>query len=570
MDAKSLIAAARGDRPVDLLLVNGRLVNVYTGQVENKNIAVVEDRVVGFGWYEASRIEDLGGRWVAPGFIDAHVHIESTMTGVTEFALAVLPFGTTAVVADPHEIANVLGTTGIEYMLSSSKGQPVKFYFTLPSCVPATHLETAGAVLTAKDMRTYMSHSKVVALGELMNFPGVIAADTHVLDKIELAQKVGKPKNGHAPGLSGKALNAYLITGIGSDHECTTDEEALEKLAAGMHIMVREGSAAHNLIDLLPVINERTARRMMWCSDDLAPHDLLAFGHIDGIVRKAVREGIDPVVAIQMATLNVSQYFGLKDLGAVGPGKKADLLILDDLNTLQIAQVYADGRLVAEEGGLTADVIRPPTMPAPAAMNINPAAIDFRVRAQGKRIRVIQTVPRLIITHAGVADALIMDGVVVADPERDLAKIAVIERHHGTNRTAVGFISGLGIRRGALASTIAHDSHNVVVVGCSDGDMRRTVEELKEMGGGLAAVADGCVLARVPLPIVGLMSDRSMAEVSNQLSKLHAATVQLGCGPADPFMTLSFMTLPVIPELKITDQGLVDVNRFEIVPLFTK
>jgi adenine deaminase len=570
VDLMSLIAAARGDQPADLLIVNGRLINVYTGQVEEKDIAIAKDRVVGFGRYEATRIEDLGGRWVAPGFIDAHVHIESTMTGISEFAQAVLPFGTTAVVADPHEIVNVLGAAGIEYMLSTSEDQPVKFFFALPSCVPATHLETAGAALTAKDMRTYMSHPRVVALGEMMNFPGVIAADANVLDKLELARKMGKPKNGHAPGLSGRALNAYLLPGIGSEHECTTGAEAWEKLAAGMHIMVREGSAAHNLMDLLPVINERTARRMMWCTDDRNPHDLLTLGHIDGIVRKAIQEGIDPIIAIQMATLNTAQYFGLTDLGAVSPGKKADFVILDDLNTLQIAQVYADGRLVSAQGKLTADVARPPTVPTPTAMHINPATIDFRVRAQGSRIRVIQTVPHQIITHTLVADALIVDGCVMADPKRDLAKIAVIERHHGTNQTAVGFISGLGIRRGAIASTVAHDSHNVVVAGFSDNDMRRAVEALHEMGGGLAVVADGCILARVSLPIAGLMSDRSMAEVRDQLSELHVAATQLGCGLADPFMTLSFMTLPVIPEIRITDQGIVDVNRFEIVSIFAQ
>lgn len=569
MGLAALIASARGDRPVDLLLVNGRLINVYTGQVEKKNIAIVGDRVVGFGKYKAVRIENLDGRWVTPGFIDAHVHIESSMTGISEFAKAVLPFGTTAVVADPHEITNVLGTIGIDYMLATSENQPVKFYFALPSCVPATHLETAGAALSVREMRPYMSHPRIVALGEMMNFPGVIAANPDVLDKLELARQTGKPKDGHAPGLTGKALNAYLLPGIGSDHECTKDAEAWEKLAAGMYIMVREGSAAHNLMDLLPVINEHTARRMMWCTDDRNPHDLLSLGHIDSIVRKAIQEGVDPIIAIQMATVNVAQYFGLTDLGAVGPGKKADLVILDHLHTLQIAQVYAEGNLVAENGKLTANVIQPPAVLTPAAMQISPAKIDLRVRAHGTRIRVIQTIPHQITTQAHVADALIEGGFVVADPRRDLAKIAVIERHHGTNQMAVGFIRGLGIRHGAISSSVAHDSHNIVVVGFNDNDMHGALEAVHEMGGGLVAVADGRILARVPLQIAGLMSNRSMAEVRDQLSELHAAVTQMGCDWADPFMTLSFITLPVIPELRITDKGIVDVERFEIVSLFT-
>lgn len=568
MDLCQLIAAARGDRPADLLLTNGRLVNVFTGSIDKTAIAVADGYVVGFGEYDALRTVDLEDQLVAPGFIDAHVHIESSMTSVTEFGRSILPHGTTAVVADPHEIANVLGTAGIDYMLAAGEGQAVQFFFSLPSCVPASHLESSGAVLTARDLQPFMSHPRIVALAEMMNFPGVIAADPEVLAKLELARLAGKPMDGHAPGVAGRSLHAYLLPGIGSDHECTTTGDALEKMAAGMHIMVREGSAARNLIDLLPIINSRTSSRMMWCTDDRNPHDLLTHGHIDAIVRKAILEGVDPVIAIQMATLNPAQYFGLTELGAVAPGKRADLVVLGNLDTLPVTQVYVKGQLVAENGDLLPGLPFPPTIPAPASMHVAAKDLDFRVAAQGTCIRVIETVPDQLITRSCQESASVFAGEAVADPGRDLVKIAVVERHQGTGQMAVGFIRGLGIQRGALASTVAHDSHNIVVAGVNDNDMGMAVAVLGETGGGLAAVEDGRVLAQLPLPIAGLMSDQPTAEVRDQLDRLHRAALRLGSTLADPFMTLSFMALPVIPELKITDQGLVDVTRFELVKLF--
>jgi adenine deaminase len=563
-----LIEAARGDRPVDLLLRDTRLVNVFLGAVVETDIAISDGFIVGFGVYDALNTVDLGGCYVAPGFIDAHVHTESALVGPAEFARAVLPRGTTAVVADPHEIANVLGTAGIDYMLAASEGLPVHFYFTLPSCVPATHMESAGARLTEAILRPYLGHPRIVGLAEMMNFPGVIHADAEVLAKIAAMQAEGKPVDGHAPGLGGRALHAYLCAAIASDHECTTVREAEEKLAAGMHIMVREGTGARNLDDLLPVITPRTARRMMWCSDDRHAHDLMAAGHIDQMVRRAVRGGVDPITAIQMATLNPAEYFRLDDIGAIVPGRRADLVVLDDLNDPVVRQVYSGGRLVAEAGRLVDSGKSAPPPAPPAAMNVSLERIDFKVAAQGLRLRVIETVPQQIVTRGTVCEARIVDGLAEADPTRDLLKIAVVERHHGTGRTGIGFIRGLGLTSGALAATVAHDSHNIVVVGATDGDMRAAVAALLTMGGGLVAVEAGQVTARLALPIAGLMSDQPMATVCAGLDRLLAAARRMGSTLPDPFMTLSFMALPVIPALKITDMGLVDVAAFKIVPLF--
>jgi adenine deaminase len=563
-----LIAVARGDAPADLLIRNTRLVNVFAGEVIDCDIAVVDGYVAGFGACDARRTVDLQNRYLAPGFIDAHVHIESAMVGPAQFARAVLPRGTTAVVADPHEIANVRGLDGIAYMLDASRHLALSVFFSLPSCVPATPLESAGAVLEADALAPLMTHPRVVALGEMMNFPGVISGDSGVLAKLDLAAGAGKPVDGHAPGVRGRALNAYLAAGIGSDHECTSIAEAAEKLAGGMYIMVREGSGARNLDALLPLITPRSARRMMWCTDDRHPHDLLAEGHIDGMVRRAVRAGLDPVTAIQMATLNPADYFGLKALGAVAPGRRADFVILDDLADPVVRQVYAAGRQVAEDGVLIDAAVPEKMHAAPSRLNVDPLALDFSIPARGRTMRVIEAVPDQIVTRAAVDAPTIRDGLAVADPRRDLLKIVVVERHHATGRMGRGFIRGFGLTRGALAATVAHDSHNLIAVGAVDADLRAAAAHLVSLGGGLVVVADGRVTADLPLPIAGLMSDRPVEAVRDRLDDLLAAARQLGCLLPDPFMTLSFMALPVIPALKLTDRGLVDVERFEIVPLF--
>ncbi|AMV71124.1 adenine deaminase [Desulfuromonas carbonis] len=563
-----LIRVARGEAPADLLLRNARLVNVFTGRIESTDVALAGGRVAGFGDYRAERVLDLRGRYLAPGFIDAHVHLESAMVSPAQFARAVLPHGTTAVVADPHEIANVLGLSGLDYMFAASADQPFSFYFTLSSCVPATHMETSGARLSAADLAPLMKDPRVVGLAEVMNFPGVIAADPEVLAKIAGMRALGKAVDGHAPGLGGKALCAYLAAGIGSDHECSTLAEAREKLAAGMHIMVREGTAARNLDALLPLVDAQTAQRMMWCSDDRHPQDLLAEGHIDSILRRAVAQGLDPVTAIRMATLTPAEYFRLPGLGGVAPGRRADLVVLDDLARPTVRQVFVAGQLVAEEGELVAGLSFPATPKAPTSMRVPLDRLDFRLPAAGERLRVIEASPEQLTTGAGSATPCVRNGLAVADPARDLLKLVVVERHRGSGATGITFIRGFGLKRGALASTVAHDSHNIVAVGTSDAELLLAVKSLVAGGGGMVAVAAGEVLARVDLPIAGLMTDQPVEVVRDRFQALVAAARTLGATLPDPFMTLGFMALPVIPSLKLTDQGLVDVERFEIVSPF--
>jgi adenine deaminase len=567
MNLKNMIKSARGRKPVDLVLANARIINVFSGEIFAGDIAVAHGCIVGFGSYEAKKTVDMGGRFVAPGFIDAHVHIESSMTGITEFARAVVACGTTTVVADPHEIANVLGTEGIDYMLRSSQGQPVNIYFTLPSCVPATNMETSGAALTAEDLLPFMGHDQMLALAEMMNYPGVIHEDPEVLKKIEMAKTGRKPVDGHAPGLSGHDLCAYISAGISSDHECTTEREAKEKLDLGMHIMIREGTAAKNLEALLPVVNERTARRMMWCTDDRHPQDILE-GHIDSMVRKAIGAGLDPVIAIQMATINPAEYFRIKTVGAIAPGRKADLVVFSDLDSPYMEAVYSGGVLVAEHGKVSPDIAPPEPVLIPPSMNVDTQQIDLSIPAANKRIRVMDIVPDQIITGQFIMEATIWQGKAVADISRDLLKIAVIERHTGSGNVGKGFVRGFGLKRGAIASSVAHDSHNIIVVGTNDEDMHAAIRAIVEMGGGLAAVYDKKVCADLALPIAGLMSLEPIPAVRDKIDRLIHAARELGVTLHDPFMTLSFLALPVIPELKITDKGLVDVTRFKIVSLF--
>ncbi|MDA8139905.1 MAG: adenine deaminase [Desulfobacteraceae bacterium] len=563
-----LSSVARGEQPADLLLRNARLINVFNATIVKTDVAVADGRVVGVGPYEALTQVDLENRFLAPGFIDAHVHIESAMVAPAQFAKAVVTHGTTAVVADPHEIANVLGTTGIDYMLEASEQLPVHFFFTLPSCVPATHMETSGANLDASALSAYVQHPRIVALAEMMNFPGVIFSDERVLAKIALMKRAGKPLDGHAPGLSGRGLSAYLLPGIASDHECTSTQEAEEKLSMGMHIMIREGTGARNLDQLLPIITPQTARRMMWCTDDRHPQDLLGHGHIDQMLRRAVRAGVDPLIAIQIATLNPAEYFRVNDVGAVAPGRWADFAILDDLSDPVVRQVYCRGRLVAQDGQLLNENFPEKAVTVPSAMRVPLERLNLRIPAQGPRVRVIESRAHQIITGSSIDEPFVIEGNAESDPRRDLLKIAVIERHHGTGRAGLGFIRGFGLQRGALASSVAHDSHNIIVVGCSDQDMQAAVSELATMGGGLVVVENGILSARLPLPLAGLMSDQPMAAVQRELEDVLQAARRLGCRLPDPFMTLSFMALPVIPALKITDRGLVDVEKFAIVQLF--
>ena len=568
MQTGEFINASHGDPPCDLLLKNARIVDVFSGEIMAGSVAVSGGRVAGIGEYPARTTVDLGGRFVAPGFIDSHVHIESSMACVGAFARAVVVRGTTAVVADPHEIANVLGAGGIRYMLESAEDQPINVFYTLPSCVPATDMETAGARLAAADLEPFFHDPRIVALGEMMNYPGVLNGDPDVLEKIEAARRHGKPVDGHAPGLSGRDLAAYVAAGITSDHECTTAAEALEKLAAGMHIMIRQGTGARNLSALLPIVTERSSPRLMWCTDDRHPHDLLNEGHIDSIVAAAIRAGVAPVTAIRMATLNPAERFGLTHLGAVAPGRQADLVVFSDLTAFRVEDVYVRGELIAKNGRPVAGIRTPAPVPAPPSMKVNLPALDFSRPAGGRRLRVIDVIPDQIVTRQAIESAPVEGNRLVSDPSRDLLKIAVVERHTGSGRIGLGMVRGIGLKQGALASSVAHDSHNIIVAGVTDADMAAAVGAVVEMGGGIAAASGGRMAAGLPLPLAGLMSLEPVQAVSDAMDRLVRAAHDLGSPLKDPFMTLSFLALPVIPELKITDRGLVDVLQFKHVSLF--
>ena len=565
---KDKIRVASGEGTADLLIKNGRVVDVFSGQIEKKDVAIFGGVIVGFGDYQARKAIDVEGDFLCPGLIDGHVHIESSMVTIPEFARAVLPNGTTTVVIDPHEIANVLGQEGIHFMAESARGVPLNVFIMLPSCVPATHMETSGANLKATDLNPLLKEPWAIGLAEMMNFPGVIFRNPEVLKKIEMAR--GKRIDGHAPMLSGKGLYAYLTAGIRSDHECTTLKEAKEKLKNGMWIMIREGTTARNLRSLLPLVQPKNSRRFLFVTDDRHPKELIEEGHINSMVRQAIQWGIDPILAIQMATLNAAEYFRLDDLGAIAPGYRADMVTFDHLGRFQIKKVFKDGVLVAEDGKMLSSVNRIRKNPtAKGSVRIKPLKKNsFLLRSDQPLAKVIQLIPDQIVTKKSVKKILLKDGVAYPNIKEDILKIVVVERHKATGNIGIGFVQGFGLKKGAIGSSVAHDSHNLVIVGTNDQDILRTVEAIQAMGGGLAAVSSEKVLASLPLPIAGLMSDTSVTRVNLQLEVLHRAVRTLGCKLPDPFMTLSFLSLPVIPELKITDKGLVDVNQFKFVPLF--
>ena len=568
MNLDEMIKSALGEDQVDLLLTNANIVNVFSGEIIPGSIAVANGYIVGFGSYPAKKVADMKGRFVAPGFIDSHVHIESSMSSPTEFARSVLIHGTTTVAADPHEIANVLGTEGINYMIDSTKDQPVNFYFTLPSCVPATDMETSGATLGADDLLPFLNNNRIIALAEMMNFPGVIYRDNEVLSKIKSMKKHRKPVDGHAPGLTGRDLYAYIAAGISSDHECTTAKEAKEKLNAGMHIMIREGTGVKNLKDLIPIINRYTARRVMWCTDDRHPNDIIKEGHIDFMVRRAVGMGLDPAIAIQMATINPAEYFGLNNVGAIAPGRQADMVVFSDIKNPVIEEVYFRGKPAAREGKILPGIKKPAYLNIRSSMNVDMGKIDFSIPALSRQARVIEIIPHQIVTDQSLIQVAVSGNSAVSDIKHDILKIVVVERHKGTGNTGKGFVRGFGLKQGALASSVAHDSHNIIIVGTNDEDMKTALEAVVKMGGGLVASNNGEVLSALPLPIAGLMSIEPVKTVKEKLDELISVTQAFGTSLSDPFMTLSFLALPVIPELKITDKGLVDVSKFKIVPLF--
>ncbi len=562
-DRARLIAVARGDEPPDLVIAGARVFSAFTREWLEVDVAVADGLIAGLGDYDGERV-DAGGRWLVPGFIDAHVHIESSKLTPAEFARAVVPHGTTAVVTDPHEVANVLGREGVEWMLDASEGLPLDVFVMAPSCVPASHFESPLSPLEPEDMEAILRHPRALGVAEMMNFPGVIAGAASQLERLELSSHV----DGHAPGVTGRALNAYVAAGIRSDHEATTVEEALEKRRRGMWVLIREASNARNLVALLDLVKRFGPEHCAFCTDDREPDLLFREGHIDQMCRIAVAEGIAPEDALLMATLHPARAHGLLDRGAIAPGLRADLVLLEDLESFRPLAVYKDGRLVAADGR-AADFPRPP-VPDRVRSTMRAAPVDaatFAIPAGSSRVRVIETVPAQLITHAREEEPAVVDGLVVADPGRDLAKIAVIERHHATGRVGLGLVRGFGLTAGAFASTVAHDAHNLVVVGVADADMAACATRLQEIGGGIAVARGGAVRGELPLPVAGLLSDEPVETVVERLEALHAMLGEQGVRDPAPFMTLSFLALSVIPSLKITDQGLVDVDRFQLVPL---
>ncbi len=566
------IQIARGLEPADMVLRNARLVNVCSGECYPADVAIADGVIVGVSdpgeIYHGHEERDVQGRWLAPGLIDGHMHIESTMLLLAEFTHIVTPRGITAVMLDPHEFANVLGVEGIRYVLESGRGLPLTAYVMLSSCVPASSYESPYRVLSADDLLPLLEDDRVLGLAEMMNMPGVLNGDEQVLAKITATQQHELVVDGHAPGLIGPDLCAYATAGIMSDHECTTLEEARRCIRLGMWLMIREGSAARNLDALLPLVKELHPPRVFFVTDDRDPQDLTTRGHIDSMVRRAIELGLDAVEAIRLASYNTAQYFRLYNRGAIAPGFVADLVVLDDLDTFQVESVYKDGVLVAQNGQLLVDVPTPAFTGVTGTVRIgNIQEADLRILGHAGLVEVVGIEPGQITTQHLQEEALVRDGEIIADPSRDLLKLAVIERHHASGRVGLALVKGFGLRKGALASSVAHDAHNLIIAGVSDSDIIKAARVLEEMGGGFACVVDGEVRASVALPYGGLVSPLPATELVQQLHKLDAVAAELGCALDHPCMTLSFLSLSVIPSLKLTDQGLIDVETFTLLPL---
>jgi adenine deaminase len=564
-----MIDVAAGRTRADLVLRNANVVNVFTGEVTPGDIAIHGAFIAGIGEYVGNEVIDLKGKYVSPSFIDGHVHVESSMVMPIQYARAVVPHGTGAVVADPHEIANVLGMEGILYMSKSMRGGPLEFYMMLPSCVPSTDLETNGVALDFLDIKPLMTEHYVLGLAEAMNYPGVIYRDPEILEKIRVALRMGKRIDGHAPELDGLDLNAYVAARITSEHECIDIEEARRKLSRGMHIHIREGSTTKNLKTLAPLIEPHTAEFCSFVTDDRNSLDLMTKGHIDNMVRDAIEYGVDPVLAIKVASLSTAKHYGLQYVGAIAPGYNADIVVLDSLEKINVEMVFKQGVLVAKNGKMVEEfgVEQQPRLRRSVNIHyLEPE--DFQVKARGEQMNVIGMIPDQVVTERLIEEPKVEDGLVVPDVGRDIAKVAIIERHNASEPRSVGFVKGLGIKEGAMVSSIAHDSHNIVAVATNDRDLIEAAIQIVRMQGGIALAKDGKVIDSLPLPIAGLMSDQSIEHVSERLKDLKTAAQKLGTPLEEPFMAMAFLSLPVIPKLKITDLGLVDVERFRLIDLF--
>lgn len=568
---KKLIDTAAGRIPADVVIKNCKIVNVFSGEITEGNIAISGGQIAGIGDYEGAEVIDAEGRYAAPGFIDSHIHIESSYVSPEEIGRLLVPHGGTTIMADPHEIVNVCGIQGLDYMMEAAKRTVLDIKYELPSCVPATPFEHAGAVINAPEMEEPITREGIAGLGEFMNFPGVIYADDSVLEKLLVAKKAGKFIDGHGPGIAGKELNAYAAAGILADHECSTVEEMKDRLERGMYILLRQGSACHNLKTLIQGMTPMNSRRCLLCSDDRQPKTILHEGHLDNHLRICVEEGLDAVTAIRMATLNAAECFGLKDRGAIAPGYRADVVLLDDLKDFHVNRVWIEGALVAEEGNYLPEIERYDISSVKGSVIVKDfSAEKLKMHLKSNKVNVIGILPGGVVTEKTTAEIQLDEhGEFVRNPEEDIVKVAVVERHQGTGNVACGFLKGYGIKEGAVALSIAHDSHNIIVVGVSDEEMEFAVNSLIAQEGGIVLVKNGEVIESMPMPIAGLMSDQSGEWVDEKLTDIHEkAYTELGiCGEVEPVMTLCFMSLAVIPEVKLTDMGLFDVTKFSFMPV---
>jgi len=566
-DRASLIAVAKGERPADLILANAGIINVFNGEIEEGNVAICNGLIAGIGDYkEAEEVIDLKGKYLAPGFINGHIHIESSMLDITQYARAAVARGTLAIITDLHELANVCGMEGIDYILDKANELPLDVFLMAPSCVPATHLETSGACIGGDDIKKLLEREDVLGLGEMMNYPGVLFGDEMVLEKVKSA--ANKIIDGHAPGVNGRELNAYIAAGIRSDHESVDFEEGKEKLGKGVHLMIREGSSEKNLEALLPLITDKTYKRCMLVVDDRSCSDLLRDGDMDDVIRKAIKLGLDPVRAIQMATINTAEYFNLKDQGAIGPGYRANIAVIDNLEDFNVEMALYNGKIVSKDGGALFDVSEG-GWKLGNTVNMKPFKVaDLELKTTKDILPVIELVTGQIITKRRDERLEIKSGVVQPDVKKDILKLVVVERHKASGNIGLGMVKGFGLKKGALVSSIAHDSHNIIAVGVDDSDIYMGIKEIERLGGGLAVVAEGKVLASLALPIGGLMSGEPLEKVVEGFEELkRIAASELGVKVSAPFAALSFLALPVIPELRLTDKGMVDVNSFKILDI---
>ena len=568
---KKLIDVAAGRTPADLVIKNCQVVDVYNASLIQGDIALCEGLIAGVGQYEGYSEVDANGQYAAPGFIDGHIHIESSYVSPEELGRLIVPHGTTTIISDPHEITNVCGLAGLEYMIEAAKGTALDIKWMLPSCVPATPFEHSGATVAADDMEPVMGRDEILGLGEFMNFPGVVGADNGVLDKLMVAVKNNKPIDGHSPGLAGNALNAYASASIHTDHECSTVAEMKDRLSRGMYVLMRQGSACHNLLDLLKAVTPLCSRRCVLCSDDCQPKTILSAGHLDNHLRMCASAGIDPIMAVQMASLNAAECYGLKDRGAIAPGLRADIVLMDNLTDFNVKKVFIAGREAAADGNYLLPVIKHDISATKGKFHVKDFSEDkLKLTIHSDKAHVITVMPGGVVTRKETAEIKRdKNGSFIYDPDKDIVKIAVVERHHHTGNVAVALLKGYGMKRGAIALSIAHDSHNIIVVGVSDDEMAFAVQKLIAQDGGIVIVKDQQVLESLPMPVAGLMSDQSGEWVNEKLTRVHQTAVNsLGVNDdLEPVMLLCFMALPVIPELKLTDMGLFDVNKFGFIDI---